>query len=316
MPIHFACPTCQKQYAVKDALAGKQAKCANCGAAIEIPADEKTLADDDELKLVEEPPPRKKPAVSTKTVAESLVEDSTPRRQFLSTGMWYLLGGLALAPIFTLTPYLQIVGWVFSAVVHECGHTFFAFAVGCPALPAISVTGHGAATIHGEQTWFVALAVWAALGWLTWRIFQGTDDWWWRGAAIAVMIAFPFVAFHDTSRQMGHLLSGHLFEVCIACIFLWRASTGMFTEPGLERLFYAFLGWYLIFSNAYLTYGVAFLPSVRSWYTTSGSYGLTNDYIRAAEDVMFVPIKSIVLTMLLVIVVSACVSLWLGLKKR
>ncbi|MCG8586353.1 MAG: hypothetical protein MI757_16720, partial [Pirellulales bacterium] len=146
MPINFACPTCQKKYSVKDSLAGKRVKCASCGAVIEIPDETPGLADDDELRLADEKPPqRPTPEIPTKTVAEAMAEEEESKRQILSTGMWYLLGGLALAPIFTLTPYLQIVGWVFSAVVHECGHTFFAFAVGCPALPAISLTGHGAA---------------------------------------------------------------------------------------------------------------------------------------------------------------------------
>jgi hypothetical protein len=319
MSIHFVCPNCQKNYTAKDFLAGKRAKCAACGSAIEIPSGEsEAVEEDDELQLAPEQAPDSQavPEVSTQTVAAALAAETPKRRQILSTGMWYLLAGLALAPIFTLTPYLQIVGWVFSAVVHETGHTLFAFAVGCPALPAVSLTGHGAATIHGQQTWFVALAVWAALGWLAWRIFRETDDWLIRGAVVAVTIAFPFVAFHETTRQMGHLLSGHGFEILVACIFLWRASTGMFTEPGIERLLYSFLGWYLLFSNAYLTFGIAYLPKVRSWYTQSGSFGLTNDYIRAAEDILFIDIKAVVLSMLLVIVASACVSLWLGLRKR
>lgn len=38
MPIEFSCPSCAKKYRVKDELAGKSAKCADCQTKIQIPA--------------------------------------------------------------------------------------------------------------------------------------------------------------------------------------------------------------------------------------------------------------------------------------
>ena len=244
-----------------------------------------------------------------------LPETTAPRRILgMSQGTYYVVAGLVLAPVFTLTPYLRIVGWVFSAIVHETGHTLFALAVGCPAVPALSLTGHGAATIHGRQYVILALAVWAAIGWLAWCVFRNFPEKWLRSLAIGLAVAYPALAFHSTTRQMGHLLSGHLGELLVAGIFLWRSRTGLFTEEGFERLLYACLGWFLIFRNAYLCFGIAFLPSVYKWYYSSGSFGLTNDYVRAADHVMHVNIKWIVLPMLLLAVATGALSLWLGRK--
>jgi hypothetical protein len=38
MPIRFACPSCARQYSVKDELAGKGAKCGQCGHKMKIPS--------------------------------------------------------------------------------------------------------------------------------------------------------------------------------------------------------------------------------------------------------------------------------------
>ena len=38
MTIEFNCPSCQKHYRVKDELAGKRAKCKECGGVLDVPA--------------------------------------------------------------------------------------------------------------------------------------------------------------------------------------------------------------------------------------------------------------------------------------
>ncbi len=206
--------------------------------------------------------------------------------------------GAALAPVLTLTPFLQYVAWILSSIIHEGGHTAFAWFVGCPALPAINLTGH-AMTRYTEQRFFICLIVWGLLAWgaiEAWR--QRAFVW---TALIAFMI-YPVLAFVPTVREIGFLLSGHLGELIVAGIFLWQARTGLFVHDQIDRTAYAVVGWYLVFSNAWLCFALVFVPSVLTWYRTSGSYELMNDYLRVAEDVLHVPLAVVVLPVLLLAV--------------
>jgi len=60
MPIEFNCPSCQKHYRVKDELAGKQAKCKQCGNTLLVPT------------------PEVEPAAEEYAVAADVVADAVP----------------------------------------------------------------------------------------------------------------------------------------------------------------------------------------------------------------------------------------------
>ena len=47
MPISLACPSCGRQYSVKDDAAGKRFKCKDCAEVIEVPGDGGDVAEDD-----------------------------------------------------------------------------------------------------------------------------------------------------------------------------------------------------------------------------------------------------------------------------
>ncbi|MEK6246872.1 MAG: hypothetical protein N2C12_01750, partial [Planctomycetales bacterium] len=262
------------------------------------------------LSPVDPPRPTESPPI------EALPEKVSSRRwRRMPVSVLYVLGGLALAPVFTLTPYLQIVGWVLSAVIHEAGHTLFGLAVGSPALPAISLQGH-AQTIIGTPILLWSLIVWGTLVWLAWLLFNYFSTKWLQAAAISIPLIYPLLAFHGPTRLAVTLLSGHLCELIVGGIFLWRARTGLFTEDGIERLLYACLGWYLIFSNAYLCYGIAFDKSIRTWYSTSGSFDQTNDYIRVARDALNLSLNTVVLSMLGAAVAAAVIPFLVSTNGR
>jgi transcription elongation factor Elf1 len=72
MPIQFACPSCARQYSVKDELAGKGAKCGQCGHKMTIPqasTQESTTSAPVAKKSapVKAPPPKTSPAKSIAT---------------------------------------------------------------------------------------------------------------------------------------------------------------------------------------------------------------------------------------------------------
>ncbi len=219
----------------------------------------------------------------------------------------YLAIGLVTAPVFAWTPILQYMGWFLSALVHEMGHAAAAWLCGMPAIPAISLAGEAAA-VHQEQSVVLALAIATAFGAAAWHFLGG------RARIVAIVLAlvlYPAIAFTE-AKELLHLLAGHGGELAFATLCLWKVLDGGFTKTPLERALYGTVGWYLLGKNAFLCFGLMTSAMSRAQYEQSGSFGLTNDMIRAAEDVLGWRLESVAFLMLVacVLVLPAAFGLW------
>lgn len=210
---------------------------------------------------------------------------------------WLYLGaGLLLAQAFQLTHITNFMGWFLSALPHEMGHSLFSCYVGMPAYPAISLKGHAAA-IHQPQVLVLALLIWGGLGWATWAMRRH------RVARVILglaVLSYPMLAFMHTPRELMHLLGGHLGELAFATVCFCRTLSGGFTESRAERGLYAVLGWHLLCQNLWLCWGLINDAGARAHYRGNGSFGLTNDYIRVAEDVLSWSLPGVATLMLIV----------------
>lgn len=204
----------------------------------------------------------------------------------------YLAIGLATAPVFAWTPILQYMGWFLASLVHEMGHAAFAWLCGMPAMPAISLAGHAAA-VHGEQMPILVVAIVAGSAFAAWRCLHGRVR---IGALVALAVIYPVLAF-TTAKELLHLLAGHGGELLFATWCLWKTLDGGFTESRVERALYGTVGWYLLGTNAVLCFGLMRSTAARAEYGANGSFGLTNDFIRAAEDVLGWRLESVALLM-------------------
>jgi hypothetical protein len=213
----------------------------------------------------------------------------------LPEAFFFLLLGAALAPVLTLTPILQYMGWFIASLSHEMGHSLAAWFCGCPAFPAIRIDGHAAA-FHQSQVMVLALGIMAGLAFAAWT-FRA------RRKLMAVLgvcaLVYPAIAFTD-AREVLHLFAGHLGELAFAVICVWRAMSGGFSRSPVERGTYAMLGWYLVGKNIFLCGGLIWSGIARAEYASNGSFGLTNDYIRLANDWFHTPVQSIAALMLVV----------------
>ncbi len=219
----------------------------------------------------------------------------------------YLAIGIVTAPIFAWTPILQYMGWFLASLVHEMGHAAFAWLCGMPAIPAISLAGHAAA-VHQEQSVLLALAIGSALCAAAWHFLGGRA----RAVAIAlVVVLYPAIAFTGV-KELLFLFAGHGGELAFATLSLWKVLDGGFTKTALERALYGTVGWYLLGKNAFLAFGLMTSSMSRATYAENGSFGLTNDLIRAAEDVLGWRLESVAFVMLVacVLVLPAAFGLW------
>ena len=296
--LELECPRCGR---LQD---GAQRLCGLCGNLLRREAPIATHAREATTKEAREATARAAAISSAATTrAGAARPEASAREPWL-----YLALGLATAPVFGLTPILKYMGWFLAALVHEMGHAGFAWLCGMPAFPAISLAGHAAA-IHGEQQLFVVLVIAALLGSSAWRFFEGRA----RTLALVVLgVLYPAIALTG-AKELLHLLAGHGAELVFATLCLWKTLDGGFTGSRTERALYGTVGWYLAGKNALLAFGLATSAAARAEYRANGSFGLTNDLIRAAEDVLAWRLETVAG---LVLVASLCVvPLALGLAR-
>ncbi|MHC4953883.1 MAG: hypothetical protein ACYTGZ_08330 [Planctomycetota bacterium] len=207
----------------------------------------------------------------------------------------FLAIGAFLAPAFTFTPILQYMGWFLGSLCHEMGHVVVAWLAGCPSYPAISLAGHAMARYSEQQT-ALALLMWGGVAWLAWTKREDKRMLIAFGSFALIYPAFAFTGMRDFFFLMG----GHIGELALAAVFFQRAIDGGFTESPLERGANATVAWFLMGRNVWLTGGLLWSSEVQSWYARSGSFGLTNDYIRVARDICGVDLSVVAGFMLLV----------------
>jgi hypothetical protein len=284
------------------------ASCRRCGR----PSDPQALACElcGEVLRRAPPAPKPQPLAAAATMPPALGADPEAARaaQRAAREPWIYLGlGLVTAPIFSLTPLLGLMGWFLASLVHEMGHSAVAWFFGLPSVPAIALDGHAAA-VHSEQQIFLVGMVALGLCTLAWRWLSGRAC---VAALIAIGVLYPALAFSG-ARELLHLVGGHGGELAFAVLALWKTLDGGFTDSSVERLLYGTLGWFLAGKNALLAWGLATNASSRAWYAENGSFGLTNDYLRIAEEILGWRLESVAWLALLasLAAVPTAIALW------
>jgi hypothetical protein len=220
--------------------------------------------------------------------------------------------GALLAPVFLLTPILQYMGWFLASLVHELGHCVVAWAFGHFAFPAIRLDGHAAA-IHQEQSTALVVLILAGLLYLL-HAFRGHP----RGRLLlgAAVLLYPLLAFTE-AHEVIHLLGGHGSELVFGGIFFYRGLSGGFTDSTPERITYATCAWYLLARNIELTFGLMTSVADRAAYATSGSFGLTNDFIRAGRELGWtLPGVARLMFALAIVVLPIAIWVWHASRRR
>jgi hypothetical protein len=218
---------------------------------------------------------------------------------------WVVLGvGALLAPVFALTPLLRYMAWFLASLVHELGHTVVAWFFGQPAYPAIRLDGHAAA-MHSDQKLLLVVAVGLGLAALTWGLRQRPVL---RVVAGSVLVLYPLLAFSQ-AHEVLHLVGGHLSEMAFAGVFFYRAMSGGFSESQAERFAYATMAWVLLGRNVLLDGGLIVSESARQAYAGNGSFGLTNDFIRAGRH-LGCSLETVAFFMLLLALAVLPVAWW------
>ncbi|MHC4512130.1 MAG: hypothetical protein ACYTKC_15040 [Planctomycetota bacterium] len=197
-----------------------------------------------------------------------------------------------------------------ATLAHEMGHATIATFFGAPSFPAISLDGQAAA-FHRSQVIGLAIVIWAFMGYWAYYFRHNRPV---LIALVTAMVLYPLFAFTEGWRLL-FFLGGHGTELAFAGICFFRAWTGGFTASTAERTAYATCGWFCFCTNLMFHLKLMSSRGFQIRYASGGSFGLTNDYIRVATDILGCSVSTVALLMLLVNIIvlpaAVVVAVWI-----
>ena len=200
------------------------------------------------------------PAVESAPQFRSAVQPSPPGWKERLAHPWASIGvGLLAVPV---AKALWIPNYVFNfltTLVHECGHALFAWGVGRPSIPSVSIAGGGMTGWADPPRTSLALFWMAVLGWF---LYKHREDRRLRVGLGAALGLYPFLAF----TRMNSILpsaGGILLEIgaAAACFFVVLAVD---LERPFERPLYALWGWWMLLNRGAETVLMLRSPAYRT----------------------------------------------------
>jgi len=217
---------------------------------------------------------------SARTAPATIDSLGEPR---IASAQWKILGiglGSAVA-LFWIPP----ARFIFSALVtlfHELGHAVMGWLMGYPSLPAFDLVYGGGLTSHGEFQRPVVIAIACGLAYCAWRAR--------RHHAAVVLLGILFLVWvlfvsREWRRELAFASAGHLGELTLATIFLYKA---MFEEgwrrPEVERPLAALVAFFVQINSIAFTLKLLGSPEFLSWYREGKGGALMNDLEVIALD--------------------------------
>lgn len=200
--------------------------------------------------------------------------------------------------------------WFLAAIPHEMGHATIGCLLGHPSAPAISLRGEAWTGVGEQRPFLVWLIVLAAMG-AAWALRHA------KAAAVslgALALLVPCLAF-TSAGEAAITVAGHGAELAFAAYCFYLAVTGGRTGTPQERIASAMAGALLQCSNLKLCFGLVFRAEARAEYASNGSLGLTNDYLRLADEVFGCSLQAVAAMMLVVALLPLPVGVFLGRRK-
>ncbi len=185
---------------------------------------------------------------------------------------------------------------------------FFSIFTGCPAIPAIRLDGH-AMCMHRPQILIMAIGIWVIIimAVMQYEKIVGVFKY-------PIIVIYPLVAFIPWLRDLFHLFAGHLAEISIAGVFIWRGLTGKAVQNVGDRIASGILGWFLIFRNGWLFFSISFFSTSRAKYYSHGSFGLDNDLVRIARDYFSLPVSAIAIPLMILTILVPVLAYLIAIR--
>jgi len=202
--------------------------------------------------------------------------------------------GALLALVILLLPRLDFIVQIFITLVHELGHALVGWLFGYPSVPAFDFMYGGGVTMHQQRALPLVFAVLLAFGAAAVVYRRNLRTLTALGVSAFVYALFAFTRAHEVLN----LFMGHGTELVIAGIFLYRGFSGFAVVHPVERPLYAFLGFFVLFSDLRFAWRLLTDPVHRYLYEEAKGGGHWMDFSRIAEEYWHVDLRVVALLFL------------------
>ncbi|PLY11700.1 MAG: hypothetical protein C0624_01505 [Desulfuromonas sp.] len=236
------------------------------------------------------------PEVASQEEALELSEDHLFVTRSLGPQGWMAVGGGALLALLVLSlPRLDFIFQTFITLVHELGHALFGWLFGYPSIPAFDFMYGGGVTMHQQRAMSLVYGVLALLVMAAFVYRRNLRTL----TALAIIAALYALCTFTRIHEVLNLFMGHGTELIIAGIFLYRGFSGFAVIHTVERPLYAFLGFFVLFSDLRFAWRLITDPVHRYLYEEAKGGGHWMDFSRIAEEYLRVDLSAVALFFLL-----------------
>ena len=167
--------------------------------------------------------------------------------------------------------------WIMSylkILIHEIGHSVIAWLFGYPCVPTFNLRhGGGLAVRVPQANWLLAALAIVFIIFVV-KNYRNIKAMVITGICLAVYLLCFFTSLHNILE----LYMGHGFEILFATVFIYCAASNWMVHHFIERILYAFIGFYLLYENIIFSWRLLFDKAYRAEYFSGIAPGLLNDF--------------------------------------
>ncbi|MGA7935584.1 MAG: hypothetical protein WCA35_18685 [Kovacikia sp.] len=274
------------------AISGKAINTHQSAWTCNVSLDSPSNAEQSLLDLASGAQPRSTSQLSRQTTPDHLTRTQVPIQQLDQPALNALTAGLLLAILLSLSDQVRFLLHPLITLVHELGHTFFAWIFGYFAIPAFDFIFGGGITFQSSERSILLLgAIAAGLIYLFYRYRNNYPT---SRFLLGFTVIYGICAFTPIHEILIKLM-GHGFELIFAGIFLYRAVSGLGCRTPIERPLYGMLGFFILLSDLRFAVGLITDPNLRATYEEGKGGLLDNDFVLLAKDYFNVDLFVVIL---------------------
>jgi hypothetical protein len=217
-------------------------------------------------------------------------------RQLDQPALNAIAASLLLAILLLLSDQVKFLLHPLITLVHELGHTFFAWIFGYFAIPAFDfIFGGGITFQSSERSPFLMGLI--AIG-VTYLFYRYRNNYLTSRVLLGLTVVYSICAFTRIHEILIKFM-GHGFELLFAGIFLYRVLSGFGCRSAIERPLYGMLGFFILFSDLQFASGLMTDADLRTIYEDGKGGLLDNDFVLLSRDYFSVDLSIVVLFFLI-----------------
>lgn len=202
-----------------------------------------------------------------------------------------MVTGLLAAIAFQFFPLLKFMVVPIITLVHEIGHSLFAWIFGYPSIPTFDFNYGGGFSSQFERHPVVVGLIYLLFASALYKTRKKLRAF---ISVVVFVVLYSIIAF-SRAEQVIVLFMGHGMELFFATLCFFRVFAGRALITEGERPIYAFIGFFILFHDISFSWGLLHDAELREIYEEGKGGGVVlNDFYRIATEYWNVDLSRVV----------------------